>query len=132
MYVATLIFLLAPLVSDVTVRRSEERNDTFHVTATLNYTGGGAIELFVVSYRKIRTTATWIPLDRNFTATPSDSQLLWSANIVDDNFQYSGIELRIKVVNSYGHASNYVDQREQIGKSFLSSYRPANSNIIAT
>ena len=90
------------------------------MTATLNYTGGGTIQYFIISYREIGVTTTWIAMDRNFTASPAadgdGSQLVWSANIVHDVFQYSGIELRVQAINSHGHVSNYVDQREEIGK----------------
>ncbi len=111
----SLIFA-APLMSEVSIRRNNLRNNTLHVTATLAYTGGGAIQLFVISYREIGTTS-WIAMDRNFTASAEGNSLLvWSANIVDDAFQELGIELQVKVVNSQGYVSNCLDDREEIGK----------------
>lgn len=111
--------IAAPLVSELTVRRNHDRSNMFNVIAILNYTGGGVIQFFAVSYRKIGATATWLPIERNFIAKAvDDSLLVWSANVVDDVFHDTGtgIELRVQAVNSYGYISNSMDQREEIGK----------------
>ena len=101
------------------MRRSTERNDTFVMTAFLAYTGGGTIELFVISYREVGADI-WIVLERNFTAIPlENSMLAWSTEITNDTFQDSAFELQVEAVNTYGYASNSVDGEEEISKSVL-------------
>lgn len=99
------------------MRRSQERNNMLIVTAAVNYTGGGIIQFFLASYRKIGSTDPWVPLNRNFMAQAvAHDTSLWTANLVDDIFQDFGVELRVQAVNSHGHTSNTVDQWEEIGK----------------
>lgn len=98
------------------MRRSENSNKTLHVTASLAHTGGGDIAHFVISFRYFGVDL-WTVLDDNFTARRVvDSQYMWSAEVADDRFQNSGIELEVRAVNSNGHKSNRVAQPEEICK----------------
>lgn len=111
-----MVCVLAPLVSAVEVRRSEERNNTLHIVATLAYTGGGTILHFIISFRHIGDS-DWMQLDYTPTAIPADdSQLVWTAQMTDDRFQQSGIELQVTAVSSNNHNSNLVEQPENIGE----------------
>lgn len=108
----------APLVSKVQVKRTEH-NNTLTLKAFLAYTGGGSIHHFAVAFR-YPGASTWTELG-NFTASRSaELMLVWTAQVVDDRFQDSRIELQVEAFNSNGHISNSIVQIEEIGKQPIS------------
>ena len=104
----------APSVSAAEVERTDH-NSTLSLRVSLNYTGGGAIHHFVVAFRHYPEGGAWIALG-NITASTTDSMLVWTAQVADDRFQGSRIELRLEAVNSNGHTSNQIMPLEEIGK----------------
>ena len=99
-------------MSDVQVERSDH-NNTLNLRISLAYTGGGSIDYFIVSFR--RPEGPWAALG-NVSATATGDVLVWTAQVVDNRFQDSKIEVQIQVVNSNGHTSNPVNQTEAISK----------------
>lgn len=101
------------------MRRIADSSNALQLTATLDYTGGGTITHFIVSFRPLGMSA-WVLLS-NFTAATAveDSVLTWTAQVEDDRFQDSAIELQVSAVNSNNHASNIMEQYEEIGKNTL-------------
>lgn len=108
----------APLLTGVEVRRSEERNNTLKLTATLRYTGGGTITHFVISFH-VTEMSLWIPLKTNFTAVAiNNSQLTWSTEVTDERFHNTAIELQVMVVNGDSYVSNVINISELIGEHY--------------
>jgi hypothetical protein len=98
----------------VEVKRTEDTN-TLVLRVFLEYTGGGLIHHFRIAFRQPEADI-WAPLG-NFTASAiNNSKLAWTAQIVDDRFQHSRVELWIEVVNSNNHISSGVPQLEEIGR----------------
>lgn len=99
------------------MRRGDSTN-TFNLKAFLAYTGGGSIAYFAVSFQ-LPEASEWTTLG-NFTASAADgSQLIWTAQVVDDRLQFSRIEMLVTVINSNGYASNSENQLEMIGKKVI-------------
>ena len=103
----------APMVSAVQVQRSDS-NSTVNLRVSLEYTGGGHINHFIVNFR-CPNTSQWKRVG-NFTAMATNNPLIWTARVADERFQYSKVELQLAAVNSNGYISNYVNQIEDIGE----------------
>ena len=53
----------------------------------------------------------------NFIAVAvGQSMLVWTTDVVDEQFQYSNVELQFQVVNFHRIRSSVIEQREEIGK----------------
>ena len=71
----------------------------FSLTVTLEYTGGGDITTFTVSFRETGTTE-WNPIE--VIATRSDSNLELSGVIVTEKLGMGHMEFQVAVGNEFG------------------------------
>ena len=78
----------------------------FQVSASLAYTGGGAIRFFEVSYR-FSTMEGFTPLD-NVQAVASSDSLVWTGtfSISNEDFDPENVQFFVFVENELGYKSN--------------------------
>ena len=99
-----------PLISELQVYPIPHTS-SIQLLASLNYTGGGLIQYFMISFREAGV-GDWMDLGSDVPAMAvNDSVLLWTALVVSDKFQESPVELQVQAVNSNGYISNSVYRR---------------------
>ena len=98
-----LSFIIAPSITSLEVTRLN--TTTFNLSASLAYTGGGAITHFRVSFRNTRTTS-WTPLENVPVTSSPDSSLVWNGVMNRDEFNTSvSLTFQVLVVNAHGLVS---------------------------
>ena len=94
-----------PKVNEISVVQVRE-GPNFRVSASLAYTGGGAIRFFEVSYR-FSTMDPFTQLD-NVPAVASSDSLVWTGmfSISDEDFDLENVQFFVFVEKELGFKSN--------------------------
>ena len=87
---------------------------SFQLTVVLEYTGGGDITHFTVSFRSVGTTE-WIPLGEvEATRSRPESNLEWNGVLTNEEFSSGQIEFEVVVVNARGRTTT-LNTEEPLG-----------------